>query len=285
MSNPPNFARAVDLSSLGKPKLAATPLPGLEVTSANLTSEFLPLSAIKPVIVIAWSPRSPESIEMVRTLGRVESSYSGAWALGHLDIDAQPQVAQALGTKKVPYAVALIGEQMVPLFEQSYPEEQIRLVLDKVLTLAGEQGIGAAPVEVSEPEEDEAMLALENGDYAGAEAAYKKLIARKPHDNFAKLGLAQVQLLIRSDGLDQSLILEQAAKSPSDVAIAIKAADVEMVNGAVEAAFNRLLDLIRASSGDDRNTARERLLSLFALVDSTDPRVLLARKALASALF
>ena len=123
MSNPPNFARAVDLSSLGKPQVTtATALPGREVTAANLTTEFLPLSSAKPVIVIAWSARSPESMEMVKTLGALENAYQGSWVLGRLDIDAEPQVAQAFQTKSLPYAIALIAEQLVPLFEASYPE-------------------------------------------------------------------------------------------------------------------------------------------------------------------
>lgn len=286
MANPPNFAQAVDLSSLGKPKAApAGPMPGLEVTAANLTAEFLPLSQSKPVIVIAWSSRSPESIEMVKTLGILETSYQGSWALARLDIDAEPQVAQALQTKSVPYAIALIGEQMVPLFEQSYPEAQIRLVLDKVLTLAGEQGVGSAPVEVSEPEEDEAMAALESGDFKAAEVAYKKLLARKPTDSFAKLGLAQTQLLIRTDGLDLATIIKAASDSPSDIALQLQAADMEIASGGVEAAFNRLLHLVKATSGDQRTKAREHLLALFLLVDPSDPRLAAARSALANALF
>ena len=286
MSNPPNFARAVDLSSLGKPKPAPTdPLPGLEVTAANLTTQFLPLSSIKPVIIICWSARSPESIEMVKTLNALESSYQASWTLGRLDIDAEPQVAQAFQTKSVPYAIALISEQMVPLFEQSYPEPQIRLVLDKVLALAAEQGIGTPLVEVSEPEEDEAMIALEASDYAAAEAAYRKLLSRKPTDSLAQLGLAQTQLLIRTDGLDLTTIIEQAGNNPHDIAMQLGAADMEIVNGAVEAAFARLLHLVKESSGDERNRAREHLLALFALVDPSDPRLASARKALASALF
>ncbi|CAB5119095.1 MAG: tetratricopeptide repeat protein [Actinobacteria bacterium] len=286
MSNPPNFARAVDLSSLGKPKPAASgPMPGLEVTAANLTSELLPLSHEKPVIVIAWSPRSAESMEMVKLLGSLESAYQGSWALGRLDIDAEPQVAQAFQTKSVPYAIALITEQMVPLFEQSYPEAQIRLVLDKVLTLASEQGVGAAPVEVSEPEEDEAMLALEVGDFVSAEAAYKKLISRKPSDNFAKLGLAQTQLLIRSDGLDLATVIAQAVENPGDISLQLTAADMEMVNGRVEAAFGRLVHVVRETSGEDRTKAREHLVALFALVDPSDPRLATARSALANALY
>jgi len=286
MSNPPNFAQAFDLSSLGKAKAEPTgPMPGLEVTAANLTAQFLPLSSSKPVIVIAWSGRSPESMEMVKTLGVLETSYGGSWALGRLDIDAEPQVAQALQTKNVPYAVALIGEQMVPLFEQSYPEAQIRLVLDKVLTLAAEQGIGAAPVEVSEPEEDEAMAALESGDYKSAEASYKKLLARKPADGFAKLGLAQTQLLIRTDGLDLAEVIKEASAQPSNLALQLRAADMEIANGGVEAAFNRLLHLIKETAGDERTKAREHLLTLFALVDPSDPRLSAARSALANALF
>lgn len=286
MANPPNFAQAVDLSSLGKPKAPpAGPMSGLEVTAANLTAEFLPLSRTKPVIVIAWSSRSPESIEMVKTLGTLETSYQGSWALARLDIDAEPNVAQALQTKSVPYAIALIGEQMVPLFEQSYPEAQIRLVLDKVLTLAGEQGVGSAPVEVSEPEEDEAMAALESGDFRAAEVAYKKLLARKPTDSFAKLGLAQTQLLIRTDGLDLATIIKEASDSPSDIALQLQAADMEIANGGVEAAFNRLLHLVKATSGDERTKSREHLLTLFVLVDPSDLRLAAARSALANALF
>jgi putative thioredoxin len=286
VSNPPNFAQAVDLSSLGKPKSAPTgPTPGVEVTAANLTSEFLPLSKTRPVILFCWSPRSAESVEMLSVMGLLETSYKSAWSLGRVDIDAQPQVAQALQTQKIPYAVALINEQIVPLFEQAYPEAQIRLVLDKVLTLASEQGVGDAPVEVIEPEEEEAVTALEAGDFATAEAAYKKLLARKPADSFAKLGLAQTQLLIRTDGLVLDAVIKEATDNPTDLSLQLRAADMEIVNGGVEAAFTRLLQAVKESAGDDRNKAKEHLLSLFALVDPADPRLTAARSALANALF
>ena len=286
MSNPPNFAQAFDLSSLGKAKSSiAGPTPGIEVTAANLTTELLPLSKVKPVILFCWSTRSPESIEMLNVMASLEKNYQGTWALGHVDIDAQPQVAQALQTQKIPYAIALIDEQIVPLFEQAYPEVQVRLVLDKVLTLAAEQGVGETPTEIIEPEEEEAVAALEAGDFASAEAAYKKLLARKPADNFAKLGLAQTQLLIRTDGLLLDDVIKQATENPSDLLLQLKAADMEIVNGGVEAAFSRLLHVVKESSGDDRNKAKEHLLSLFALVDPADPRLTAARSALANALF
>jgi putative thioredoxin len=286
MSLPPNFGQAFDLSSLTKPKVdPSIPMPGIQVTVENLSNEILPLSLVRPVIVLMWSSRSPESMEMVKTIGKLEVDYKAAFALARVDIDSNPEVAQAFQTKSIPYAVAIIAEQMVPLFEQSYPEAQVKMVIDKVLTLASEQGIGEAPVEQIEPEEVEAMDALESGDYSAAEAAYKKWLARKPAENLAKLGLAQTQLLIRTEGLDFKEVVAQSTASPTDIELQLKAADVEIVNGGVEASFSRLLSVIRETSGDDRTKAKNHLLNLFALVDPSDPRLAAARKELASALF
>ena len=286
MTLPPNFGRAVDLSSLGKPKPeAAGPMPGIEITPQNLTGEFLGLSKSKPVILICWSPRSTESETVVATLGKLALADQGTWVLGRVDVDAQPQVAQALQVRAVPFAVAIINEQMVPLFEQPYPEAQIRMVIDKVLALAAEQGVGEAPGEKIEPEEEEALAALDAGDFATAEAAYKKLLARKPGDSFATLGLAQTQLLARTDGQDGAKIMQEAITSPDDLDIQMKCADIEVVSGYLEPAFSRLLRMIQILDGAEQKRAKDRLLELFALVDPADPRVIKARAALANALF
>jgi putative thioredoxin len=58
-----------------------------------------------------------------------------------------------------------------------------------------------------------------------------------------------------------------------------------MLDGQVEDAFQRLVDLVARTSGDERNQAREHLLGLFAAVGNDDPRVLKGRQALANALF
>lgn len=286
MSLPPNFGQAFDLSSLTKPKVdTSLPMPGIEVTVENLSTDILPLSLVRPVIVLMWSPRSKESADMVTTLGKLETEYKTSWSLARVNIDTHPEVAQAFQTKNVPYAVAIIAEQMVPLFEQPYPEAQIRMVLDKVLTLAAEQGVGEAPVEQLEPEEIEAMDALEAGNYVAAEAAYKKWLTRKPSENLAKLGLAQTQLLMRTEGLDLNSVIAESMADPTSIDLQLQAADVEMVNGGVEAAYTRLIHAVKVTTGEDRTKVKNHLLELFALVDASDPRLVAARKELASALF
>jgi len=286
MSLPPNFSRAVDLSSLGKPAPDLTsPIPGIEVTPLNLQAEVLPLSKTKPVIVLCWTPRSVESVELLRTLGKLESAGGEKWILAHVNIDEHAPVAQALQARTIPYGVVFIGGQAVPFLEQPMSEDQLREVITKILTLAAQQGIGDEPVEETEPEEDEALAALDQGDYATAEAAYKRLIARKPTDAYAKLGLAQVQLLARTHGVDAAQVMEDAIKRPDDVELQIQCADVEVMSGYLEPAFDRLLRLLLVLHGDEQKKVKDRLLELFALVDQADPRVIKARAQLANALF
>jgi putative thioredoxin len=45
------------------------------------------------------------------------------------------------------------------------------------------------------------------------------------------------------------------------------------------------LTLVKATTGDERTTVKNRLLDLFSLVDPADPRVIKARAELANALF
>ena len=286
MTLPPNFGQAFDLSGLGKPPAdISTPLPGLEVNAQNLTTEFLPLSAQKPVVVICWSARSAESVEMIRALGKLALADEGAWVLARVNIEEQPQVAQALQTRTVPYGLVFIAEQPIPFVEQALNETQLREVITKIMTLAAQQGIGSAPVEKSEPEEDEALDAINRGDFVAAERSYRALLERKPNDPYAKVGLAQVQLLIRAESLDGNAIMAQAQSDPANVDLAMQAADIEIMAGHLEQGFNRLLAQIAVLSGEEQKKVKERLLELFALVDSADPRVIKARTALANALF
>lgn len=284
-----NFGNAFDLSSLKKSVQSGDSkldeIPGIEATAESLPKNLLPLSNTKPVIILCWSQKFPESVETLKLLGKLNEEDNESWQLATVEIEKQPQVAQALQTRAVPYAVAIVKEQVMPLFENPYPESQLRTVIDKVLSIAAEQGIGEAPIERSEPEEDEAMAALQIGDFDGAIAAFQKLLSRKPNDAMAKSGLGQIQLLKRTQGLDVNQVLSIATAEPLNVAAQITCADLEIANGKVDNAFNRLLNCVRVLDTEDRERAKEHLLLLFNLVDPADPRLIQARKDLASALF
>jgi putative thioredoxin len=69
------------------------------------------------------------------------------------------------------------------------------------------------------------------------------------------------------------------------VAAQTRAADFLLGTGNVEAAFDRLLDVVRRTSGEDRDRARTHLVELFTVVGDEDPRVGVARRQLMAALF
>ncbi|MGL5911811.1 MAG: tetratricopeptide repeat protein, partial [Phycicoccus sp.] len=100
-----------------------------------------------------------------------------------------------------------------------------------------------------------------------------------------ELGLAQVRLMQRTAGLDAAAVRAAAAADPGDVAAATQVADLDVLGGHVDDAFARLLDLVRSTSGDERDRVRTHLLDLFAVVGATDERVRQGRTALMSALF
>jgi len=283
-----NFANAFDLSTLKKPTgEVVTPTHGKQVTQENLVSDFVAKSKELVVILLAWSVRSAQAKEILESLGKLEIADKNAWLLGVVDIDAQPQVAQALQIKSVPVAIAIIGEQLLPLFESVPPADQVRLVINKLLELASQKGVGSAPdgpTEIPmEPEEAAAYAGMEKGDYKEAKVAYEAWLKRKPNEQVAVIGLAQVNLMLRIDGLDPVLTLKNA--KDDDLTSQMMCADIEIATGNYEAAFDRLISAVKSFSGDDRDKVKAHLISLFNLVDPTDPRLVKARSQLASALF
>ena len=57
------------------------------------------------------------------------------------------------------------------------------------------------------------------------------------------------------------------------------------LSGQADLAYKRLIDLVRRTPGDERETVRKHLVSLFTVAGPDDPAVAKARRALASALF
>jgi putative thioredoxin len=87
------------------------------------------------------------------------------------------------------------------------------------------------------------------------------------------------------EGHDPQQARKDAADRPDDAEAQTRVADLDLVEGRVDEAFDRLIGTVRRTSGDDRETARKHLLSLFEVLPPDDPRVAKARRRLASALF
>ena len=274
----------------------------IDVDEAGFERDVLQRSAEVPVVIDFWAEWCQPCKQLSPVLERLAVEYNGRFLLARIDVDANQMLMQQFGIQGIPAVFAVVAGQALPLFQGAAPEAQIRQTLDQLVEVA-EQRFGLTGLTVDPDAEpgghpadempagpydallEAAVRALDAGDLGGAVQAYKNVLNDDPGNPEAQLGLAQAELLQRVQGLDPQRVRAEAAGKPDDVAAQIAAADLDLVGGHVEDAFGRLIDTVRRTAGDDRDEVRRRLLELFEVVGTDDPRVVAARRALARALF
>ncbi|MCQ1949605.1 MULTISPECIES: tetratricopeptide repeat protein [Arthrobacter] len=304
-----NLRGAVDLSALkarstapaapaapggAAPGAAPAPSPFVVQVSEQTFPQIVQLSAEVPVVIDLYSDASPDSQQVSAILASIAVEQNGRMLLARVDAEAYPQIAQAFSAVTVPTVAAVIKGQPVPLLDRPMPEEQIRALVGELMQVAAANGVngsleGGTPEEAPEaplpPLHQEAFDAINAEDYDAAAAAYRRALAEQPADAEAKAGLAQVELMARLRDADAEAVRRAGAEEPDNVQAQLAVADLDIAGGHVEDAFRRITGLIGRVHGEDRETARLRLLDLFEVVGIADPRVTKARSALARALF
>jgi putative thioredoxin len=306
---------AVDLSGFRRPAAPPASSPGsgaaaggaasgsvpsliFDVTEATFEAQVVRLSTQVPVVIDFWAEWCGPCKQLSPILERLALAGDGSWVLAKIDCDAEQRLAEAFQVQSIPSVLAVIGGQPVPLFQGALPEAQVTAVIDEVLKVAAANGVtGRVTVSAEADELDEPAVpsrdplleqgdaALAAGDAEAALAAYRALLDREPANSEARTAIVRAELLSRVRGVDERAARVAAADDGDDVAAALTVADLDMVHGHVEDAFGRLVDLVRRTAGDDRETVRTRLLALFEVLDADDPRLAKGRRALASALF
>lgn len=258
----------------------------------------LEASMTAPVLLVFFSPsRMPESAQLAADMQTLADEFEGRFLVGLVDVDAVPQIAQAMQIPSIPFVVAVVDGRPMPLFQDVAPIDQLRPALTQVAQQLTTQGITGRHqprsavvvdeegVPAADPRYAAAQDALEEGDIDRAVAEYQKLVDANPADAEAAAGLAMAKLLQRTQGVDLQEARRAAADAPDDLDAQIMVADLDMLGGHVEDAFARLVEVVRRTSGDERTKARDHLVTLFGAVGNDDPRVLRGRQNLASALF
>ncbi|MFE4590028.1 tetratricopeptide repeat protein [Streptomyces laurentii] len=273
----------------------------IDVDEAGFERDVIQQSAEVPVVIDFWAEWCEPCKQLGPLLERLAVEYNGRFLLAKVDVDANQMLMQQFGIQGIPAVFAVVAGQALPLFQGAAPEAQIRQTLDQLVQVAEERfgltGLqvdadaaagaesAAVPAGPYDALLDAAVSALDAGDLAGAVQAYKNVLADDPGHPEAKLGLAQAELLARVQEMNPGEVRKNAADNPADVEAQIAAADLDLAGGHVQDAFGRLIDTVRRTAGEDRDAVRVRLLKLFEVIGSEDPRVTAARQALASALF
>jgi putative thioredoxin len=268
-----------------------------DVTEETFNNDVALRSRTTPVIVDLWAEWCEPCKQLSPVLEKLAGQAAGAWVLARIDVDANPRLAQAFQAQSIPMVVAVIGGQIVDGFAGAMPEAQVKQWLGQVLTVAEQLGVqvpagegGAEPAEAGDSDDLPPALAaardaMETGDLDAAARALEKALADAPADALAKSWLSQVNLMRRVSSYDPGDVTREADAHPEDVDAQLRVADFEMAGGDAEKAFDRILSVVKRTSGPERNKARLHLLDLFEVLPPEDERLKKARTQLTLLLF
>ncbi|ART21467.1 co-chaperone YbbN [Corynebacterium striatum] len=293
----PYVGGALDLGALKQKAEAPNDTPAgiaafFEVTEENFEADLIRRSAEVPVIALIGSPRSPASEQLKADLKSLAEACNLSFIVGYINADVVPQVAQVFGIQNLPTTVAIAAGQPVTNFEGAQPKDALEQWTSTLVEKLGPQlrglsgGEAQEESEVPDPRLHVAEEALNRGDFDAAIAQYDEILASEPDNLEIKQARNTTVLLKRLDPANRSEDPVAAADAePQDVAKQLDAADAEVVAGTPEKAFDRLIEGMKRTAGDEKQALKDRLLELFGLFESSDPRVLKARTQLASALY
>jgi putative thioredoxin len=256
----------------------------IEVTDQTFEQVVVEGSKDRPVVVDMWAEWCGPCRQLTPTLEKVADERQGAFLLAKLDTDANPMTASAFGVQSIPTVIVFKDGQALTGFVGAYPEPEVNKFIDSIL-----------PTEADKKAE-EARSAEESGDIENAEARYRHVLEDDPDNRDAAVGLARI--LVDRGELDEVEGLVSKHRPDPEAEKVLAAITLRRWANTSEdgilAEAKRLVatgDVIGGLAGmlqaleEDRDAARDAMITVFTAVGDDDPLVQEYRRLLSAALF
>jgi putative thioredoxin len=296
----------------GASKNAAPPIS--DVVTANFEAEVIRASMDTPIIVDFWAPWCGPCKQLTPILEKAVTAQRGKVRLAKVNIDENPELAQALRVQSIPTVYAFYQGRPVDAFQGALPESQVKQFVDKLGQQAAgdDQGLADALAQ--------AHAFLDAGSLDDAIEIYQAILSEEPETAAAVAGL--VRALLAQHKIDEAKavlaqvpasiakhadiiaakaaieLAEQAAnagplepltqaveRDPGDHRARIDLATALYAAGRRKEAIDHLVEAVRRDRTWNEDEARKQLVKYFEAQGATDPLTIAGRRRLSSILF
>ncbi|MDE0237412.1 MAG: tetratricopeptide repeat protein [bacterium] len=232
-----------------------------DVTDATFTTEVVERSHTVAVVVDLWAPWCGPCKTLGPILEQTVAATGGAVELAKVNVDDNPQTAQAFQVQSIPAVYAMRDGKVVDGFIGAQGEAAVAQFVQ-----------GLIPTE--QEGEVEALVA------AGDEASLRRALELDADHEGAVVGLAD--LLVADGRGEEALELLERIPETAEVrrVAALARTGGEADNGDVEARLDDLLGRVKADPD-----ARQEFVDLLEIMGSDDPRTSVYRRRLTTQLY